>query len=97
MFEEQDGIWLKLQGIARKKYGSTKEMKLAIAYDGATETAKGRYDLSNKIACANFEGANEFVKRKEGVIASIYNVDEIESRKCFAAPFKNTPGSSCVV
>lgn len=80
LFEEQDGIWLKLQGIARKKYGSSKEMKLAIAYDGATETAKGRYNLSNKVACANFEGVNEFVKRKEGVIASTYNMDEIESR-----------------
>lgn len=80
LFEEQDGIWLKLQGIARKKYGSSKEMKLAIAYDGATETAKGRYNLSNKVACANFEGVNEFVKRKEGVIASTYNVDEIENR-----------------
>ena len=80
LFEEQDGIWLKLQGGARKKYGSSKEMKLAIAYDGATERAKGRYNLSNKVACANFEGVNEFVKRKEGVIASTYNVDEIESR-----------------
>ena len=80
LFEEQDGIWLKLQGVARKKYGSSKEMKLAIAYDGAIETEKGRYNLSNKVACANFEGVNEFVKRKEGVIASTYNVDEIESR-----------------
>ena len=80
LYEEQDGIWLKLQGAARKKYGSSKEMKLAIAYDGAIETAKGRYNLSNKVACANFEGVNEFVKRKEGVIASTYNVDEIESR-----------------
>ncbi len=79
LFEEQDGIWLKLQGIARKKYGSSKEMKLAIAYDGATETAKGRYNLSNKVACASFEGVNEFVARKEGVIASTYNVDEIET------------------
>lgn len=80
LFEEQDGIWLKLQGVARKKYGSSKEMKLAIAYNGAIESAKGRYNLSNKVACANFEGVNEFVKRKEGVIASTYNVDEIESR-----------------
>ena len=80
LFEEQDGIWIKLQGMARKKYGSSKEMKLAIAYDGAKETAKGRYNLSNKVACANFEGVNEFVARKEGVIASTYNVDEIESR-----------------
>ncbi len=80
LFEEQDGIWLKLQGIARKKYGSSKEMKLAIAYDGATKTAKGRYNLSNKVACASFEGVNKFVARKEGVIASTYNVDEVETR-----------------
>ena len=80
LFEEQDGIWLKLQGVARKKYGRSKEMKLAIAYDGAIETAKGRYNLSNKIACANFEGVKEFVRRKEGVIASMYNIDEIETR-----------------
>ena len=80
LFEEQDGIWLKLQGEARKRYGSSKEMKLAIAYDGAIETARGRYNLSNKIACASFEGVREFVRRKEGVIASVYNVDEVELR-----------------
>ena len=80
LFEEQDGIWLKLQGTSRKKYGRSKEMKLAIAYDGAIETAKDRYNLSNKVACANFEEVNEFVKRKEGVIASTYNMDEIENR-----------------
>lgn len=80
LFEEQDGIWLKLQGESRKIYGTSKEMKLAIAYDGAIETAKGRYNLSNKVACANFENVAAFVKRKEGVIANTYNVDEIESR-----------------
>ena len=80
LFEEQDGIWLKLQGRARKKYGSSREMKLAIAYDGAKETAKNRYQLHNKVACANFEGVTEFIQRKEGVIANTYNVDEIERR-----------------
>lgn len=80
LFEEQDGIWLKLQGESRKIYGTSKEMKLAIAYDGAIETAKGRYNLSNKVAYANFENVAAFVKRKEGVIANTYNVDEIESR-----------------
>lgn len=80
LFEEQDGIWLKLQGKDRKRYGVSKEMRLAIAYDGVHESAKGRYVLRNKVACANFEGANAFVERKEGVIASTYNVDEIETR-----------------
>jgi hypothetical protein len=31
-------------------------MKLAIAYDGTIETAKGRYHLRNKVTCVNFKG-----------------------------------------
>jgi len=80
LFEEQDGIWLNLQGESRKKHGKNKEMKLAIAYDGAKKTGKDRYELTNKVACANFEGAGNFQKRTEGVIAGTYNVDEIEMR-----------------
>jgi len=80
LFEEQDGIWLNLQGKSRKKHGSGKEMKLAIAYDGAKKAGKNRYELTNKVACANFESIEDFVKRKEGVIASVYNIDEIEMR-----------------
>jgi hypothetical protein len=80
LFEEQDGIWLKLQGVSRKKHGPSKEMKVAIAYDGAEQAGKNRYTLTNKVACANFEGINDFVKRKEGAIASVYNTDEIEMR-----------------
>jgi hypothetical protein len=41
---------------------------------------KNRYKLTNKVACANFEGVDDFVKRKEGVIAGAYNVDEIAMR-----------------
>ena len=80
LFEEQDGIWLNLQGKDRKIHGSSKEMKVAIAYNGATKTGKKRYELTNKVACANFETASKFQKRKEGVVAGTYNVDEIEIR-----------------
>jgi len=80
LFEEQDGIWLHLQGRPRKAYGSGKEMKLAIAYDGVRKVGKKRYELTNKVACANFESAGKFQKRKEGVIAGTYNTDEIEIR-----------------
>jgi hypothetical protein len=80
LFEEQDGIWLKLQGKSRKEYGVSREMKLAIAYDGAKKTGNKRYELSNKVAVANFESVGKFIKRKEGVIAQSYNVDEIETR-----------------
>lgn len=79
LFEEQDGIWLKLQGKSRKQYGVSKEMKLAIAYDGAEKNGK-RYRLTNKVACANFESAERFIRWKEGVIANTYSTDEIEMR-----------------
>jgi len=80
LFEEMDGIWLKLQGKSRKEHGPGKEMKLAIAYDGAKKEGKKHYELTNKVACANFEGAEAFHKRKEGVIAGTYNIDEIDMR-----------------
>ena len=80
LFEEQDGIYLHLQGQSRKDNGPGKEMKVAIAYDGAEKSGKNRYTLTNKVACASFGGVAEFVERKEGVIAGTYNVDEIEMR-----------------
>ena len=80
LFEEQDGISISLQGKSRKEHGERKEMKVAIAYDGAEKTGTKRYKLTNKVACASFEGVADFAGRKEGVIASIYNVDEIDMR-----------------
>ena len=80
LFEEQDGIWLHLQGRSRKQYGSSHEMKVAIAYDGARRISKKRYELTGKVACANFESASKFVCRKEGKIAETYCVDEIKTR-----------------
>ena len=80
LFEEQDGIHLKLQGKSRKAHGSGKEMKIAIAYDGTEKKGKKRYELTTKVACANFEDIDEFVKRKEGAIGSVYAIDEIEIR-----------------
>jgi len=80
LFEEADGVWLKLQGKSRKEHGTSCEMKLSIAYDGAQKVGKKRYKLTNKVACANFESAGKFQRRKEGVIAAEYNTDEIEVR-----------------
>ena len=78
LFEEQDGIYLHLQGKDRKKHGDSREMKLAIAYDGAEKKGKNRYELTGKVACANFESVGKFCRRKEGVIAAHYNVDEVK-------------------
>ena len=80
LFEEQDGIWLHLQGQSRKQYGSSHEMKVAIAYDGARKINKKRYELTGKVACANFESVSKFVRRKEGKIAETYCTDDIKTR-----------------
>jgi len=80
LFEEQDGIYLKLQGKSRKKHKQGAEMKFMIAYDGAKKVGSNRYELTNKVACASFESAQKFRRRKEGQIAAVYNVDEIQTR-----------------
>lgn len=84
LYEENDGIHLKLQGESRRKYGRDKEMKVGIAYDGATwqigKDKKKRRTLDNKVAYASFESAQDFMKNKEGLVASRFNVDEIELR-----------------
>ena len=79
LYEEADGIWLKLQGRDRKRYGPGKEMKAAIAYNGIEQNGKRR-SLADKVACAGFHEAKDFLGRKEGVIALVYRVDEIELR-----------------
>jgi hypothetical protein len=80
LFEEQDGIWLKLQGKSRKQHGRGREMKLAIAYEGARKVGAGRYELSNKVVYSGFEETEKFQERKEGAIAAVYKADDIEIR-----------------
>ena len=80
LFEEQDGVMISLQGKSRKEHGAKREMKVGIAYDGAKKTGKKRYRLTNKVACATFENSRRFRWRKDGAIASVYNVDEIDQR-----------------
>ena len=84
LYEENDGIWLNLQGKSREKYGPAREMKVGIAYDGVHweigKDKKKRRTLNNKLAYAAFEGAVEFRQNKEGLVGSRFNVDEIELR-----------------
>ena len=84
LYEENDGVWLKLQGKDRVACGPSKEMKVGIAYDGATwerqKSGKPRRTLDCKVAHASFEPAKKFREIKEGVIASRYDVKKIQLR-----------------
>lgn len=84
LYEEDDGVWLPLQGKDRKKYGPSKEMKVGIAYDGVLwgggKSGKERRELHNKVAYTSFDSAAEYRERKEGLVASRFNVKGIELR-----------------
>lgn len=84
LYEENDGIWLKLQGKSRKENGPSKEMKVGIAYDGVlwkkNKRGQKRRTLDNKISYASFEPIKVFREKKEGLVASKYDVDEIDLR-----------------
>ena len=84
LYEENDGVWLHLQGNDRKEFGKDKEMKVGIAYDGAVwQDVKGgnkRRTLDCKVAHASFEPAKKFRKSKEGVISSQFDVPKVKLR-----------------
>jgi hypothetical protein len=79
LFEEADGVYLSIQGKDRKK-GKKQELKVAISYEGWKKVCKDRYEVAHKLVCAGFEPAKEFRERKEGMLGSEYNLDEIEMR-----------------
>lgn len=81
LFEEVDGVYVRLQGKDRKRSRQGKaEVKVGIAYDGWKQAGKGRYELSGKVVVAGFEGAKEFHEYREAAIAGKYNLDEVNER-----------------
>jgi hypothetical protein len=83
LFQEQDGIWLSIQG-KDKPTGKNKkkELKLAVSYTGWTKrnNSKKEYVVEDKTVCASFDNSTHFKKLSEATIAEIYNVDEINTR-----------------
>ena len=81
LFEEADGVYVKLQGKDRKGGGHGKaEIKVGIAYDGWKKTGKDRYELPEKVVVAGFAGAKEFHECREAAMAEKYNMDEVCER-----------------
>lgn len=81
LFEEADGVFVKLQGKDRKGACQGKgEIKVGIAYDGWKRTGKDRYELPDKVVVAGFSGAKEFHEYREAAIAQKYNLDEVSER-----------------
>jgi hypothetical protein len=83
LFQEQDGVWLSMQGKDRPKGKSKKkELKLAVSYTGwkLRPGSKKEYVVVDKTVCASFENSNHFKKLTEATVNEKYNVDEIETR-----------------
>ena len=81
LFEEADGVSIKLQGKDRKKEKQDKaEIKIGIAYDGWRRTGADRHVLENKVVVAGFSKAREFQEYWEAVIAQEFDLDEVSQR-----------------
>ena len=79
LFEEMDGVWLRLQGKDHKSI-SKQEMKVATIYEGWEKDDRTGSRLCGKRVIAGMEKSSEFHEKREAQIRSIYNADEIEYR-----------------
>jgi hypothetical protein len=79
LFEEMDGVWLKMQGRGHKKIPK-QEMKVATIYEGWENDGGSCSKLAGKILIAGMEKSEEFHAKREARIRSIYNADEIDIR-----------------
>lgn len=80
LFNEQDGVWVKLQGKDREKKKST-EIKAGIAYDGwqKRNPKSDEYVTTNKVVWAGISSPKEFQQLSQVEISKQFNADEIET------------------
>lgn len=79
LFEEMDGVWLRLQGKDHKSIAK-QEMKVATIYEGWEKCDSKASHLCGKKVIAGMEKSSDFHEKREAQIRSIYNADEIEYR-----------------
>lgn len=81
LFEEMDGVWLRMQGSGHKK-APMQEMKVSTVYEGwdAEKEKEGRSTLVGKRMLAGMEGSGSFHKKHEAAVRKIYDADEIGQR-----------------
>lgn len=85
LLEEYDGIWINMQGECRPKKGGKQEMKVSVTYEGTEISGKDKdgkdiHKRTNPLYMVGFEKTDKFFEKKEGQLASIYNLDEVTTR-----------------
>lgn len=81
LFEEMDGVWLRMQKSDHKK-APKQEMKIFTMYEGWDEEAEkaGRSTLKGKAMMAGMDNSAAFQEKREAFIRSRYDADEIQQR-----------------
>jgi hypothetical protein len=74
LFEEMDGVWLKMQGKAHERLPG-RELKVGVTYEGYRDGRLEGLDVT-----AGMCGAAVFHKKREARIRSVYDADEITMR-----------------
>lgn len=77
IFEEMDGVWVPMQDKAHKR-AKKQEIKVATIHDGWDVDNPKK--LKDRTFIAAIEPARAFCHRKEAVLSTIYNTDEIQYR-----------------
>jgi hypothetical protein len=82
IFEEADGVWLKLQRDDREIHGRSAEMKIACFYSGSRPTSLGsnKFECIDKKYVVGFENAKDFFVKKEKYISQYYDLKETDMR-----------------
>lgn len=79
LFEEMDGVWLRMQDPHHKK-APKQEMKVFTMYEGWEASSPKRSRLVNKMMLAGMEKSDRFHQKREALIEKIYDADEIGQR-----------------
>ena len=79
LFEEMDGVWLRMQD-SRHKKAPKQERKVFTMYEGWEADSPKRSRLVNKTMLVGMEKSGLFHQKREALIEKIYDTDEIGQR-----------------
>jgi hypothetical protein len=108
LFEEADGVYIKMRGSDRPATGHAVEMKVAAFYEGSKTVGRDKkgkpvYECVNKRHVTGFEPPEQFFLRKEQYLAQQYDLGAIDVRLIngdgadWIKTFASYPGGDCHV
>jgi len=84
IFEEADGVYIKMRGSDRPEDGHAREMKIATFYEGFRmlhrNKNKEEYECVGKRYITSFGNPQDFFEKKEDYLAQFYKTEKIGTR-----------------